>query len=626
MHAAACPSANRPDARCELHVLESFRLTWSLKGGFIAERRVTTRMGLFTALASGLDRKYGWDRLPKLVGLFTIAYLRKRLRRENLFDTGLVKPTPPSPPDLNARTIDGSYNDLAQPSMGSVSTRFGRNVPLSRTVPEREPDLLEPNPRLVSRELLTRETFIPVESVNVLAAAWLQFEVHDWFSHQPDKETKPFEIPIADDDPWPQRPMTIERTQRDASGNGDGSAPTFLTSDSHWWDASQIYGTNDDFAARIRDDGGRLRFAADGLPPADLVQEKDLSGVAGNFWVGLGLLHTLFMHEHHAICDALRRDYPNSTDDELYHKARLVNAALMAKIHTVEWTPAIIAHPTTVKGMNANWYGLLGERLTKRFGRLGKSDVLSGIPGSPTDHHGVPYSLTEEFVAVYRMHPLLPDEFTFRSLGDDSVLQQRTFPEVGALQTRARLEELGVANSAYSLGVANPGAITLHNYPRFLQHFERPDGTTIDLAATDVLRIRERGVPRYNAFRRHLGLKPAASFDELTDNAEWAEEIRRVYGDLERVDLMVGLYAEPLPKGFGFSDTAFRIFILMASRRLKSDRFFTDDYNAETYTQAGLDWIDDNTMVDVIKRHYPQLEPALRGVENAFQPWRRVTA
>ena len=58
---------------------------------------------------------------------------------------------------------------------------------------------------------------------------------------------------------------------------------------------------------------------------------------------------------------------------------------------------------------------------------------------------------------------------------------------------------------------------------------------------------------------------------------------------------MVGLFAEPLPKGFGFSDTAFRVFILMASRRLKSDRFFTRDYNAETYTQAGLDWIDDTT-------------------------------
>ena len=41
---------------------------------------------------------------------------------------------------------------------------------------------------------------------------------------------------------------------------------------------------------------------------------------------------------------------------------------------------------------------------------------------------------------------------------------------------------------------------------------------------------------------------------------------------------MTGLYAEPLPEDFGFSETAFRVFILMASRRLKSDRFFTDDF------------------------------------------------
>jgi len=581
-------------------------------------------MRLFTALASALDRKYGWERLPKLLGLFTIVYVRKRLRRENLYDTGLVKPPPPPPPDLNARTIDGSYNDLAQPSMGSVNTRFGRNVPLTRTVPEPEPDLLEPSPRLVSRELLTRETFIPVESVNVLAAVWLQFEVHDWFSHEPDKEAKPFEISLVDDDPWPQRPMTIQRTRRDTTG--DGSAPTFATSDSHWWDGSQIYGNNEDFAARIRDDGGRLRFADDGLPPADLVQEKDLSGVAGNFWVGLGLLHTLFMREHNAICDALRRDHPSLTDDELYQKARLVNAALMAKIHTVEWTPAIIAHPTTIKGMNANWYGLLGERLTKRFGRIGKGEVLSGIPGSSTDHHGVHYSLTEEFVAVYRMHPLLPDEFTFLSVENDEEIDTRDFPDLGALKARDALLEFGMPNSLYSFGRAHPGLITLHNYPKFLQNFERPDGSgTIDLAAIDIMRIRERGVPRYKEFRELFHRRPVNSFEELTGNAKVANELRDVYGELDRLDLMIGLYAEPLPQGFGFSDTAFRVFVLMASRRLKSDRFFTNDYRPEVYTRTGLDWINRTTMRDVLLRHYPEVAPALHGVENAFQPWSRVT-
>ena len=85
---------------------------------------------------------------------------------------------------------------------------------------------------------------------------------------------------------------------------------------------------------------------------------------------------------------------------------------------------------------------------------------------------------------------------------------------------------------------------------------------------------------------------------------------------------MVGLYAERPPKGFGFSDTAFRIFILMATRRLKSDRFFTVDYNSKVYTQAGLDWIEENTMGTILVRHFPGLKRFLNKKVNAFAPWR----
>src|SRR5207237_4356487 len=108
-----------------------------------------------------------------------------------------------------------------------------------------------------------------------------------------------------------------------------------------------------------------------------------------------------------------------------------------------------------------------------------------------------------------------------------------------------------------------------------LQDFHRPNGEHIDLASIDILRTRERGVPRYNEFRRLFHLNPVSSFEELTDNPVWAEELRRMYGDVEKVDVMIGMYAEPKPRGFGFSDTAFRVFILMASRRLERDRFFT---------------------------------------------------
>jgi hypothetical protein len=64
----------------------------------------------------------------------------------------------------------------------------------------------------------------------------------------------------------------------------------------------------------------------------------------------------------------------------------------------------------------------------------------------------------------------------------------------------------------------------------------------------------------------------------------------------------------------------------MASRRLKSDRFLTRDYSPKLYTRAGMDWINDTSMVDVLLRHYPQLAGALDGVENAFAPWRRVAS
>jgi hypothetical protein len=112
----------------------------------------------------------------------------------------------------------------------------------------------------------------------------------------------------------------------------------------------------------------------------------------------------------------------------------------------------------------------------------------------------------------------------------------------------------------------------------------------------------------------------------MTPNRRWQEELRRIYGSVDDVDLMIGMYAEQPPRGFGFSDTAFRVFALMAPRRVKSDRFFTTDYRPEVYTPSGLRWIDDTTMVTLLLRHFPELEPSLQGVTNAFAPWNRVAS
>ena len=85
---------------------------------------------------------------------------------------------------------------------------------------------------------------------------------------------------------------------------------------------------------------------------------------------------------------------------------------------------------------------------------------------------------------------------------------------------------------------------------------------------------------------------------------------------------MIGLSAEPAPEGFGFSDTAFRIFILMASRRLQSDRFLTVDFRPEIYSPLGMDWVQQNDMTSVILRHCPDLAALLPRGQTAFAPWR----
>jgi hypothetical protein len=589
---------------------------------------------IYDEAAQAADRAFGWDKLPRPLGLLVLIGLRNILRQRNLYDTSALpsavapKVAAPGPETLTTRTPDGSYNDLGHSAMGMAGTRFGRNVPLRYGNAEAPDKILEPNPREVSRELLTRHEFIPATTLNLLAAAWIQFMVKDWFSHGAGDPQHHFELPLADDDPWPQRPLQVLKTLPDPTrASDDGGPQTFLNSETHWWDASQLYGggktAQDQLPRRSGEDGKLL------IGPGNRLVFPDDPALSPAFvpgwWLGLNMMGTIFVREHNAIADALKTAYPQWTDEDLYQRARLITAALIAKIHTAEWTPAIIAHPTTILGMSANWWGLEGKRIHQLFGRITNSEVISGIPGSDTDHYGIPYSLTEEFSIVYRMHPLIADDYTFRSAADDQLIAQYTLPEITGPRAQEVAERIDMGDAIYSFGVAHPGALVLNNFPRFLQQFQRPDNDRLmDVAATDILRTRELGVPRYNQFRRLLHLKPAQRFEDLTDDPAQLAALRRLYRDVDSVDTIVGMLAEKKPAGFGFSDTAFRIFILMASRRLNSDRYFTKDFTPEIYTQLGMDWVQQTSMTDILLRHYPQLRPVLRGVTNAFQPWQRV--
>ncbi len=257
------------------------------------------------------------------------------------------------------------------------------------------------------------------------------------------------------------------------------------------------------------------------------------------------------------------------------------------------------------------------------------------------------------------------------------------------------MEQAGLSNWAVTLGRQRLGQLTLRNYPAILQNLPLPRidsrTRTIDLAALDLIRDRERGVPRFNEFRRQYGLHSLTSFDDFIDqhlpagSAERARQedvvrrLRQVYGqhrcdaskvitdaqlnddgspmndclghangstvdNVEDLDVVVGFLAESTrPHGFAISETQFTVFILNASRRLFSDRFFTSSFRPEFYTRLGVDWVDNNgpgpkqwekgtpnghtdevsPMKRVLLRAMPELKPELVGVVNAFDPWGR---
>ena len=544
-----------------------------------------------------------------------------------------------------------------------------------------------------------------------------------------------------------------------------------------WWDASQIYGFDDRSTKRVKRDPrdrARLRLStgADGSsglgtlplfevgdPIADEWGGQEAVAFPDNWSVGLSFLHNVFAREHNLFVDAFREaaaatpdgdsglrsplrpgeaiPYRDVADEELFQIARLVVSAVIAKIHTIEWTTQLLYNEPLYRAMNANWSGLFHgdllagatERITRRFASsssetattqwfsvfasgsgifgLGNQrvDLLDGRdlwdmsnPGhvnGGVNHFGSPFNFPEEFTTVYRLHPLIPDLLEVRDPARPDRIALR-LPTVSTFRSGATLamEEHGMPSLGLSLGRQRLGLLTLRNHPLFLQNLPMPPSRTgtgkLDVIALDLIRDRERGIPRYNEFRRQYGLRSVTSFDDFVDqrlpagsetrlhHEELAEALREVYGqhrcddsrvitavqhmdgelvtdclghadgtvvdNVEDLDVVVGFLAESTrPHGFAISETQFIVFILNASRRLFSDRFFTSSFRPEFYSHLGVRWVNDNgpdgTVMEaglpnghaqevlpfkrVLTRTVPELADELAHVVNTFDPWAR---
>ncbi|KAL8397206.1 hypothetical protein RB594_004067 [Gaeumannomyces avenae] len=356
--------------------------------------------------------------------------------------------------------------------------------------------------------------------------------------------------------------MELPKTKPDAVLDPpDAKCPGYRNKNTARWDGSQIYGSSE--------------------------AGNPLTGFHSNWRVDMEMLHTLFALEHNSLYDELRGLHPGWTGYQVFDKAQLINCALMAKIHTAE---------------------LMG-----RVSRT--SEIISGIPGSGVEHDGVPYSLTEEFVSIYRMHSPILDDVAFFSASRGNGQHVATTPmrdlafEVARKPLEGGKDALSFTDLFYSFGINYSGAITNNNYPSFLRDFTDPDGVRRDLGTVDILRDRERGVPRYCDFRRLLRLDVPLTFLDITvpQSKELADRLSEAYGgDVTKRD--------------GVPD-----FILMASRRLKSDRFIAgQQWDEETHTREGLRWVQGTSMKDVLARHFPELAGTLGESEEVSAPWAKM--
>src|SRR5262245_42192196 len=711
---------------------------------------------------------------------------------------------------IRFRNLTGICNDIMNPLMGSTDQPFARNVSFDATFPDqfnnefaanRHGDrlgLLKPDPQAISRKLFSRPQspnnscnagrglpgyaleancdYQRAPVLNVLAAFWIQFMTHDWFSHLEEGHSQAELMSMGCASRRvnsAEKPLTLaevkdlgcrpeDRVDRSYIAT-DKPPPTFshagesyltraykttLNKVTAWWDASQIYGYNDLSWKRVKrdpDDPAKLllepgvstKQEVTGylpvLQPSDYTNPQ-LSGhesvaFPDNWNIGLSFFHNVFAREHNLFVDAFRKQtretpgkdsglrnperpqepikYKDVTPDELFAVARLVVSAEIAKIHTIEWTTQLLYTEPLFLALNANWFGLLEkdkqlfvrEALAKVIEHFKKSDadkkntalysVFASGPGifglgshdykrrfilfgKKTDrwsiselekyvnggvhHFGSPFNFPEEFVTVYRLHPMVPDLIEFRELGKDPNLIRYKIPLTETLRGEATqaIHRFGLADWALSIGRQRAGKLTLQNHPAFLQNLTLPrlKSTTgeIDVPALDIIRDRERGVPRYNEFRRQYGLRQLTSFDDFIDpnlsknSSERGRQeqivalLRELYGqhkcdeskiiavaqvdnngakindclghpngsvvdNIEDVDAVVGWLAEfARPHGFAISETQFQVFILNASRRLFSDRFLTSSFRPEFYSHLGVKWVNENGPDGMIKQ------------------------
>ena len=240
---------------------------------------------------------------------------------------------------LEFRTIDGTNNNLSNPTLGSA------NTPFLRTTTDAYGDGLNTPAGADQKGTRDISNLVDAQTGSVLIAlpessfwwGWGQFIDHDMTLTPIAVPTETFNIPVPACDPVFDPNCTGTATisfSRSAFINDENGVRQQLNANTHWIDASMVYGSDDARAQELRalDGTGHLKVGTNNMLPFNVDRFPNepntlptffLAGdVRANENTALTALQTLFMREHNFWADHFHSIDRTLDDDGLYFRAR----------------------------------------------------------------------------------------------------------------------------------------------------------------------------------------------------------------------------------------------------------------------------------------------------------------
>ena len=107
--------------------------------------------------------------------------------------------------------------------------------------------------------------------------------------------------------------------------------------------------------------------------------------------------------------------------------------------------------------------------------------------------------------------------------------------------------------------------------------FGEPGSLGLDLAALNIQRGRDHGIPTHNVARSAYGLPPMATLADISSDPGVQDALSRAYGDVRQLDLWTGGLAEDHVPGAMLGET-FHTMIVEQFRRLRDgDRYWFEN-------------------------------------------------